>query len=60
MTTNHPVDRLRPTAIGAGIDSCPGFRLDYYTDETVRDRPEHRYCECGWTEAHHVEEESRG
>jgi hypothetical protein len=32
---------------------CDRFRLDYYTDQNHSDVPNHRYCECGWTEAHH-------
>lgn len=32
---------------------CERFRLDYYTDEQHRSEPAHRYCVCGWTEAHH-------
>jgi hypothetical protein len=32
---------------------CDRFTLDYYTDPTRARRPEHRYCVCGWTEAHH-------
>ena len=32
---------------------CDRFELDYYTDLNRAHRPEHRYCECGWTQAHH-------
>lgn len=39
------------------MEPCKRFRLDYYTDENHRHRPEHRYCECGLTEAHHLEEQ---
>jgi hypothetical protein len=43
---------------GPGIvslgDPCPRFTLDYVTDLNVAHRPEHRYCTCGWTEAHHA------
>jgi hypothetical protein len=43
---------------GPGIDPlgdpCSRFVLDYVTDANVGHRPEHRYCTCGWTEAHHA------
>jgi hypothetical protein len=37
-------------------EPCDRFRLDYYTDPTRRHDPAHRYCECGWTEAHHEDD----
>jgi hypothetical protein len=46
---------------GPGIeplgDPCPRFQLDYVTSGPLAHRPEHRYCRCGWTEAHHLLDE---
>lgn len=60
-------DEERSVAAGEALDRrrhrgpCDRFRLDYYVEQWSGSgsRPEWRYCECGWTEAHHIAEAAR-